>query len=316
MTILVTGASGFVGQALCRRLASLGRDAVAAVRRTGTDCAGLPQRLVGALGPDTDWSAALDGVDTVIHLAGRAHVMRDHSTDPLAEFRRVNAAGTRALAEQAAGRVRRLVLVSTIKVNGETTDRTNPFTAADRPAPVEPYAVAKAEGEDALRDVAAHHGLEAVIVRPPLVHGPDVKGNLATLLRILKSGLPLPLGAVNNARSLVGVDNLCDLLIRCADHPAAAGQTLLVKDDGDPSTPDLLRRLAQAMGRKPRLLPVPPALLRAAAALVGKAGMAERLLDSLVVDDTSTRALLDWAPPLTLDQGLAAMATAYCGARP
>ena len=316
MTILVTGASGFVGQALCQTLLAGGTPVVAAVRRPGSAPAGTEERVVEALGPHTDWRRALEGIDTVVHLAGRAHVMRERESDPLALFRHVNTEGTRALAEQAAGRCRRLVLVSTIKVNGETTAPDRPFRPTDRPDPRDPYGVAKAEAEDALFSIAARHGLEAVVVRPPLIHGPGARGNLATLLRVLRRRVPLPLAAADNRRSLVGVDNMAALLIRAARHPDAAGEIFLARDDEDLSTSALLRRLAAALNRPARLVPVPLPLLRLAASAIGQGAMAARLLDSLVVDDGHTRRRLDWAPPVPLDEGLRRMVGASFKASP
>jgi nucleoside-diphosphate-sugar epimerase len=312
--ILVTGASGFVGGPVCRRLLAAGHQVVAAVRR---DDAFLPleaeARRVEPLGPDTDWRAALKGCDAVIHLAARAHVMKDRAADPLALFRRVNRDGAVRLAEQAAAAgVGRVVFVSSIKVNGEATAPGRPFRADDAPAPVDAYGVSKAEAEAALADIATRTGLSLAMVRPPLVHGPGAKGNLAALMRVLECGLPLPLGAVRNLRSLVGVDNLADALAFLAASPAQG--RFLVRDGEDVSTPELVRLLARGLGRPARLLPVPVALLRLAAGVLGKGGAVTRLAGSLQVDDAPLRAL-GWAPPVTLDDGLAAMAAAHAGRR-
>ncbi len=309
MKVLVTGASGFVGTALCRRLLAEGCKVVAAVRR---DDAFLPleaeARRVDGLGPDTDWRGALAGCDAVVHLAARAHVMRDRAADPLTLFRRINRDGSVRLAEQAvAAGIGRFVFVSSIKVNGEATPPDRPFRAEDAAAPVDPYGVSKAEAETALADLATRTGLSLAVVRPPLVHGPGVKGNLAVLMKALRLGLPLPLGAIRNRRSLVGVDNLADsltFLVRCP----AQGR-FLVRDGEDISTPELIRRLAAAADRPARLLPVPPALLRLAGSLTGKRAAVQRLTGSLVVDDSPLRAL-GWVPPLTLNDGLARMAAA------
>lgn len=307
MRILITGASGFVGGAVCRRLLADGHTVVAAVRR---DDAFLPleveARRVGDLGPDTDWRAALAGCDVVIHLAARAHVMQDRAADPLALFRRVNRDGAVRLAEQAlAAGVGRFVLVSSIKVNGEGTPPDRPYRADDVPAPMDAYGLSKAEAEAALADLATRTGLSLAIVRPPLVHGPGVKGNLAALMKALALGLPLPLGAIHNRRSLVGVDNLADAL---AFLVANGGQgRFLVRDGEDVSTAELVRLLAESAGLPARLLPVPLALLRLAGALTGKAAAVQRLTGSLVVDDTPLRQL-GWVPPLSLRQGLQRMA--------
>jgi nucleoside-diphosphate-sugar epimerase len=309
MKVLVTGASGFVGVPTCRRLLAAGHHVVAAVRRD--DCflpLDVDARRVDALGPDTDWRHALKGVDAVVHLAARAHVMKDRATDRLALFRRINRDGTIRLAEQAAAAgVGRLVFVSSIKVNGEATPIDRPFRGDDAPAPLDAYGISKAEAEAALADIATRTGMSLAIVRPPLVHGPGAKGNLAALLKVLRLGLPLPLGAVDNRRSLIGVDNLADALAFLAAHQAQG--RFLVRDGTDVSTPHLIRLLAAAMGRPARLLPVPPALLRLAGSLTGKRAAVDRLLGSLVVDDSPLRAL-GWLPPVSLDTGLRAMAAA------
>jgi nucleoside-diphosphate-sugar epimerase len=308
MKVLVTGATGFVGGPVLRALAAHGHDIVAAIRRPAA--LAVETRLVGDLGPDTDWRAALAGCDAVIHLAARAHVMHDDAGDPLALFRRINRDGAERLALQAAeAGIRRMVFVSTIKVNGEATPPDRPFRAEDRPAPQDPYGIAKAEAEDRLRDVAARTGLELVIVRPPLVHGPGAKGNLAVLLKVLSKRLPLPLGAVTNRRSLVGVANLADALAFLVTAPIAGG-TFLIRDGMDVSTAELLRLIGKGLDRPACLLPVPPTWLRATGHLLGKAAAIDRLLGSLVVDDTPLRQL-GWTPPVSLADGLAAMAASH-----
>ena len=305
MKALVTGASGFLGGPVCRALVAAGHEVAGAVRRSVALPEGVTPVAAPELGPDADWSAALAGRDAVVHLAARAHVMNETEADPLAVFRRVNRDGTARLAEQAAqAGLRRLVFVSSIKAQGES----GTLRAADTPAPTDPYGIAKLEAEERLAAIAARTGLEVTIIRPPLIHGPGAKGNLATLMRVLDKGLPLPLACVDNRRSLVGAGNLADLIRVSLDHPDAAGATFLVKDGDDASTAELLRRLGAAMGRPAHLLPVPPVLLRLAARLVGKSAMADRLLGSLVVDDGPTRKTLSWQPPLSLDEGLAAMA--------
>ncbi|WP_096702000.1 NAD-dependent epimerase/dehydratase family protein [Magnetospirillum sp. 15-1] len=308
MKVLVTGASGFVGPAACRALIAAGHRVAAAVRRPESAPAGTEARPIGDLGPECDWSAALAGMDSVVHLAARAHVMNDRASDPLALFRHINRDGTIRLAEQAAAAgISRFVFVSTIKVNGEATfDR--PFRPDDCPAPQDPYGIAKAEAEAALAAIAARTGMEYVVVRPPLMHGPGAKGNLATLLRVLGRGIPLPLGAIRNRRHLLGIDNLGHLLALCLGHPDAAGRVLLACDGEAVSTPELLRRLGDALGRPARLLPVPPSWLRAAAALLGRGAAVDRLTQSLEVDDSITRQTLGWTPPLSLDAGLRLMA--------
>jgi UDP-glucose 4-epimerase len=231
--------------------------------------------------------------------------MADKAADPLEEFRRVNVQGTLNLARQAAAAgVRRFVFISSIKVNGEATQLGRSFTADDAPAPLDAYGVSKMEAEQGLRELAAQTGMEVIIIRPPLVYGPGVKANFAAMMRWLQRGVPLPLGAIHNQRSLVALDNLVDLIVTCHTHPAAANQTFLVSDGEDVSTSELLRRMGQALDRPARLLPVPQSWLKLAAAMVGKSDVAQRLCGSLQVDISKTRQLLSWTPPLSLDQGL------------
>ncbi len=305
--ILVTGGTGFVGSAVLARLDADGAVPVrAAVRSAGARIApGIDKVVVGPLAGDTDWHAALAGVSALVHCAARVHVMEDTAADPLEEFRRVNVQGTLALARQAAAAgVRRFVFVSSIKVNGEMTAAGKPFTADDAPAPVDAYGVSKMEAEQALRALERQSGMQVVIIRPPLVYGKGVKANFAAMMRWLARGIPLPLGAIHNRRSLVALDNLVDLIVTCVRHPQAAGQTFLVSDGQDPSTTELLQRMGRAMGRPARLIPVPAACLTLGASLLGKRAVAQRLCGSLQVDIGKTRRLLGWTPPLTLDQGL------------
>jgi len=303
--ILITGATGFVGSALMRRLEREGQTPLRAlVRRVP---AGEHPRteycLMDDLGTLAPEQALFANVDTVIHLASRVHVMNETSQDPLAAFRKVNVDGTLNLARAAArAGVRRFIFVSSIKVNGESTDGRQPFTADEQPDPQDPYGVSKREAEDALRQLAIDTSLEVVIVRPPLVYGPGVKANFRSMLGWLGKGVPLPFGAINNARSLVALDNLVDLLVTCIQHPAAANQTFLVSDGRDLSTTQLLVRLGVALGKPARLLPIPAGWLRGAATLVGKGALGQRLCGSLRVDIVKTRELLGWTPPVSVDQ--------------
>lgn len=301
MKVLVTGGSGFVGRRVVEELVTRGHHVVAPLRRPAF-WPGVAVLPIGDLGPDTDWSSALKGCDAVIHCAARAHILGDRSTDPLAEFRRVNCEGTLRLAGQAreAG-IDHFVFVSTIKVNGEVTDKDRPFTADDAPHPQDAYGIAKTEAEAGLRDL----GFPVLtVVRPPLVHGPGAKGNLAVLVNAIRLGLPLPLACVDNRRSMVGLHNLADGLAFLLERRQAG--TYLVRDDDDMSTARLIRSLAQAMGRGALLLPVPPIVLTLAARILGKKAVADRVLGSLVVDDTPLRAL-GWTPVLSTEAGLARM---------
>jgi len=311
MKMLVTGANGFVGKVLCSALYKQGHVVRAAVRAENAACDDFEQAVICEIDGQTDWESALCGVDVVIHLAARVHVMRDSSADPLEAFRRVNVTGTEHLARSAAATgVKRFVYVSSIKVNGEQTSDT-PFSETDPACPQDPYGVSKYEAEQALHCVAAETGLEVVIVRPPLVYGAGVKGNFAQMLKVLDRGLPLPLASVDNRRSLVYVGNLVDALILCATHPAAAGQTYLVSDGEDVSTTDLLRQLGAGMGHPARLFSCPQALLRLAGRLTGRADQVERLLGSLRVDSGKIHRELGWTPPYTLREGLQAAAAGY-----
>lgn len=305
--MLVTGATGFVGSAVVARLVRDGVEVRACVRRAGAIATRSEVQTVqvGDLTGDSDWREALSGIDAVVHAAARVHVMHDTVANPLNEFRRVNVEGTLNLARQAAAcGVKRFVFISSIKVHGETSAPGCPFTADQMPAPVDAYGISKLEAELGLRDVAVETGLEVVVIRPPLVYGPGVKANFAAMLRWLQRGIPLPFGATHNLRSLVALANLVDLTVLCLVHPAAANQTFLVSDGEDVSTTELLRRASKAMGCSAKLISVPVQWLKAAATLAGKKDMAERLCSSLQVDIEKTRQLLDWNPPLTLDQGL------------
>ncbi len=261
---------------------------------------------MGSIDESPVWPQELNNREVVIHLAARVHVMKEATSDPLQAFRAVNTTGTLSLARLAArAGVRRFVFVSSIKVNGESTEASHPFAASDTPGAQDPYGISKMEAEQGLREIAEQTGMEVVIVRPPLVYGPGVKANFASLMRAVQRGTPLPLASVtHNRRSFVALDNLVDLLITCIDHPAAANQTFLVSDGEDLSTADLLRRLGHAMDKSARLFPVPPSLLQLGANLLGKGDMAQRLLGNLQVDISHTRNTLNWTPPISVDEGL------------
>ena len=373
---LVTGAGGFVGHPLCKELFQRGYRVRGAMRSQGQLSAAGETVTVGDIDASTKWGDALRGVDTVIHLAARVHVMKDRAADPLTEFLKVNLYGTSNLARQAADAgVKRLVFVSSVKVNGESTapvstlssdpltpgtlfhgtlssDTLSPnpsplkgegkneqagegkgdragggkndeasevkvmFAETDEPDPQDPYAISKMQSEQVLQKIAKETGLEAVIVRPPLVYGPGVKGNLLRLLDAIDKGIPLPLAGANNLRSMVYVGNLVDALIACATNPAAAGQTYLVSDGEDISTAMLVEKISRLLGRNNRMFYLPPGLLRAAAKMLGRAEQTDRLFGALRVNDQKLRGELGWKPPYTMEQGLRATADWYRDARP
>ena len=306
--LIITGATGFVGRRLVADLAASGRREVIALVRGPAQ--GFPPGIAtDSLDAflDRKLDPALRGA-RLIHLLGRAHVMRETAADSLAAFRAVNRDLTLSVARrfaQAGGR--RFVFVSSIKVNGEETAPGKPFAEAEVPAPADPYGLSKWEAERALWQLSAETGLQVCVVRPALVLGPGARGNVASMLRWIERGVPLPFGAIDNRRSFVGIDNLASLLLAAADHPRAAGETFLAADGEDLSTPALLTRIGRLLGRPPRLIPVPPALIRRLAGLLGQKAKADRLLGSLQVDGSRARTCLGWTPPKTLDQSLADM---------
>lgn len=308
MRCLITGGGGFVGRTLSKYALAQGYDVLLPLRRPqGIDqIIGAKIIEIGSLSEETDWNDSLRGVEQIVHLAARVHVMNDKSLDPIAEFRRINVEGSVNLARQAAAAgVRRLIYLSSIKVNGEYTEVGCPFTADDAPAPKDPYAVSKYEAELMLRQISTETGMEVVIIRAPLVYGPGVKANFESMMRWLALGVPLPLsGMLQNRRSLVAIDNLVDLIMTCLTHPAAANQTLLVSDGEDLSTAELLRRMGTALGQSAHLFYMPPSMLRVAAQLVNKSDIYQRLCCSLQLDISATLQLLGWIPPISVDEGL------------
>jgi nucleoside-diphosphate-sugar epimerase len=305
MKVLVTGASGFVGSALCGQLIQRGLTTTGVVRHLPTNpVPEVDYQIVSGLSKSKLWKKVLVGIDVVVHCAARAHVMNDTEVDTLAVFREVNVEGTRYLAEQAASYgIKRFIYISSIKVNGEGTNE-QPFKADDIPAPEDAYGISKWEAEQVLQKIACNSKLEIVIIRPPLVYGPEVRANFLKLMRLVKSGLPLPLGAIRNSRSFVALDNLVDLILTCLQHPAAIDQTFLVSDGDDLSTPELLLRTAKAFGKSSRLIPIPVLLLKAAALLLGKKDFFQRLCGSLKIDISKTRQLLGWTPKVSVDAAL------------
>jgi nucleoside-diphosphate-sugar epimerase len=296
MKVLVTGASGFIGRSLVAYLLARGSDVVPVVRRAS----GIPNERVLDLEDRDAWRIALDGCDSVVHLAGRAHVMHETAADPAQAFTTGNVDNTLTVARYAAAAgVPRFVFLSSIKVNGERTQPGQCFHADDKPDPQDEYARSKLAAEEALFELSAQTGLEVVVIRPPLVYGPGVKGNFAQLIRWGTGRMPLPLGAIDNARSMIALDNLLQFVHLCADRaasPKAAKQIFLVADGPAASTTQLLKKVATAYGRGPWLVPVPGTLLRWMARLLGKSGTADKLLGSLVVSDQKARALLGWKP--------------------
>ncbi len=308
-SILVTGASGFIGGALVNSLQADGYKVAGATRRSlkanwALQCPGL--------GDGGDWRPHLKGRAVVVHAAGRAHVLNENVDDPLSEFRRVNVIGTLDLAAQAAEMgVRRFIFLSSVGVNGLSTIAGDSFSEDDSPKPHNDYALSKLEAERGLLILAGKSNMQVVIIRPPLVYGPNAPGNFGSLMRWLWRGMPLPLGAIDNRRSLVALDNLLDLITVCIAHPAANNQIFLVSDGDDLSTTQLLRRMGEAMGKPARLIAVSPELLTLGARLVRRPAVAQRLCDSLQVDISKARLLLGWVPPLSVDSGLKKAAEGY-----
>jgi len=311
---LVTGANGFIGSALCRRMLDKGWKVRGAVRSL-ENVSEIPERVeivrVGPISIDTFWKDALSGVDTVIHLAGMTHIMNTCTADLLSDFRGVNAAGTKHLAREAAlAGVRRFIYISSIGVNGEFTNG-NLFTEDDMPQPASAYAVSKWEAEQALHEISKDTGLEVVILRPPLVYGPGAPGNFSRLMRIIKSGLPLPLGNVKGLRSFIYVGNLADALCECADNPLAPGNTFLVSDGEDLSVSEFITMIALLLGRKPFFLPFSLFGLRALSKITGKGRDIDKLTRPLAIDSSKIRRVLNWKPPFTLEDGLAETVAYY-----
>lgn len=315
LRIAVTGASGFVGRRLVQQLnESASAEVIAVVRQTPSIPAPYTMVEVADLTETTDWSNlfAKNAVDVVVHCAARVHQMNDQAADPLVEFRRVNCAGTLQLARSAAAAgVRRFVFISSVKVMGESTLPAKPFSVHDQPQPVDPYGVSKWEAEQQLATLCRDTGMELVVIRPPLVYGPGVKANFLSMVKWVHRGVPLPLGAIHNQRSMVALDNLIDCIITTTRHQAAAGQTFFVSDNHDVSTTNLLRGIAHALGKKPLLIPVPMALFNIAARLLRRPAIAQRLCGSLQLDIRHTMEVLGWTPPLDFNQGLLKVARHY-----
>jgi len=307
-TVLVTGITGFVGRALSLRLRSAGLQVRGVVRRTyasvhravGSDIALV---TIPSINAETDWTAALAGVDAVVHLAARTHVTRERDQDPLQAYRSINVEGTEQLARSAAAAgVKRFIYLSSVKVNGE--GREEPYTELDAPAPEDAYGISKGEAEQVLRRIGTETDMEVVILRPPLVYGPGVKANFLRLMQIVDRRIPLPFSRIQNKRSMIYLENLVDAIVTCSMRPEAAGKTYLVSDGEDVSTPELIRWIAASLERRAYLFPVPEGVMRFAGNLIGRTDAMDRLLGSLTVNTAKIRNELNWSPPYTMDQGL------------
>lgn len=319
--ILVTGANGFVGRVLCRQLKERGyfvRAAVCRIADGDTARWGVPIDeivSIGNIGPTTDWCRALDGIDTVVHLAARLHVIQQKSTDPLGYFRLVNVSGTKRLAQMAAEiGIRRFIYVSTATVYKSSIEA-KVYSEEDDVYPLTPYSLSKFEAELVLKDIAEKTKLGAIIVRPPLVYGPEVKGNLLKLLRCVDRCLPLPFKRVDNRRSFIGIENLGDFIVHCISNPHAVGEIFNVADGEDLSTPDLICHIARVLERPALLFAFPVSVMRVIAGVVHKEEMLDRLCNNLQVDFRKARRLLGWHPRITLDEGLASTARWYLNMR-
>lgn len=313
-TVLVTGANGFIGSVLCSRLVAEKCYVVGAFRSTDNylSVRGVKSVKIGNIDTATDWRTVLQGVDTVVHLAARVHVMKDLSGDPLQAYREVNVHGTERLALQAADvGVNRFIFMSTVKVNGEENRKA--YTESDIPSPMDSYGISKMEAEKKITDISVKTGMEAVILRPPLVYGPGVKANFLRLVQIIDRGIPLPLASTNNQRSMIYVENLVDAILQCMRNPNAAGQTYLVSDGQNVSTPGLIRMIAAALQKQPRLFRFPPLALYIASRLTGKGQAVDRLIGSLTVDIGKIKNELGWKPPFTLEEGIKNTAFWYKG---
>lgn len=304
--VLVTGANGFLGKALVNQLEKLQKYQIRCVIRSRINAKNSEKyALIKNIDGNTDWSEVLEAQTTVIHTAARAHVMKENTNDQIDLYRSTNVEGTLKLAQQAAAMgVKRFIFISSIKVSGEHTKEGMAFSHNDTPNPQDAYGYSKLDAELGLMEINKKTKMEVVIIRPPLIYGSGVKGNFSQLMKIIQKGIPLPFGSINNKRSLIGLDNLIDLIITCMGHPNAAGQILLASDGQDLSTTELLNCLAQALNMRPRLIKIPQKLLINVLKLFGKQDVSQRLFGSLQVDITRTRELLDWSPPYSVEEGM------------
>jgi nucleoside-diphosphate-sugar epimerase len=312
--MVVTGGSGFIGRSVCEQLASREYETIPVVRSPDKAASVSNSIVVPDIGPDTAWLEHLGRGDVVIHTAARVHATKDSGTDQMDAYRHINVAGTLNLARQAAeAGVKRFIFLSSIKVNGDNTAPGQPFRADGQANPGDAYGRSKYEAEVGLQQLALESDIEVVIIRPPLVYGPGVKANFLAMMRWVHKGLPVPFGELENCRSLVALDNLVNLIKVCCVNPAAANRVFLVSDGEDVSTTELFRRIGAAVYRPARFFPLPPALVRALAALAGKQGQVARLLRSLQVDISETRLLLHWSPVVSMEAALRETANHYIG---
>jgi nucleoside-diphosphate-sugar epimerase len=302
--VLVTGASGFVGRALCSRLTADGYEVIGTVRNPSSSVArGIQKAIIGDIQCFDKWANLLDGVTAVFHLAARVHELKDRAKDPLADFRRTNVEGTyKLLLASVAGGIRRFIYLSTAKVHGE--GRETAYSEADALSPQDPYAISKAEAEQKVCSVGARGDLETIIIRPPMVYGPNVKANFLKLIYMARWHVPLPLASVDNRRSLVFIENIVDFMVHCLTHPKAANNAFLISDGNNISTGSLYLKISEALGTKGRLFHIPPTILIQLGRLTGKTATVDRLCGSLMVNSSKAREILCWQPPVTIDQGI------------
>lgn len=324
MLIFVTGSNGFIGQAICSKIQNNGLKlrCSSRLKNFNTFLKGnydesdhinnIESVLINNIDSKTNWLEHLSGVDCIIHCAGKAHLTGNSLNKAIENYKEVNVLGTKNLAEQAAKvGVKRLIFLSSIGVNGIYTNEKQQFTNRDAPAPTEAYALSKLEAERQLCNVSSKTGLEIVILRLPLVYGPNVKGNFLRLMDLISAGFPLPLGKINNSRSFIGIDNLIDLILLCISHPLASGQKFLISDGEDISTNELITRLAKNLNKSQMNFYIPKNILRLLGNLSGKSSEINRLINSLQIDITHTREVLGWSPPFKINKGLAKMTDWY-----
>lgn len=312
-TVFLTGGTGFIGSAIIERLLNDSYFQVVATTRKNILSDKLKFVTINNIDESTNWLECLKNIDVVIHTAARVHMMKDISDNPLNDYRKINVEGTLNLARQAVkSGVKRFIFISSIKVNGESTNLlTNAFHSDDKANPIDYYGISKFEAEEGLKQISKLTGLEVVIIRPPLVYGPGVKANFHSMMKWLQKGIPLPFGAIHNKRSLVAIDNLVDLIVTCINHPNAKNQIFLVSDDDDISTTELLKRMAKVLKKKVLLVPIPMSCLKIGAILFGKKNLSQRLFGSLQVDINKTKKLLEWKPVISVDQALLKTADAF-----